>query len=125
MLADVVSRFAGRAAIVENGKSISYAQLQQLSRQAARALMSLGVQAGDRVALWAPNLSEWIVAACGVHAAGGVLVPLNTRMKGAEAADILERSRARVVRGRLSEQLLPGSAERPASCHAAAGGGTR
>lgn len=97
MLADVASRYAQRPAIVENGKSISYAQLQQLSRQAARALMSLGVQAGDRVALWAPNLSEWIVAACGVHAAGGVLVPLNTRMKGAEAADILDRSRARVL----------------------------
>lgn len=97
MLAHVVSRFASRAAIVENGQSISYEQLQQLSRQAARALMTVGVQAGDRVALWAPNLSEWIVAACGVHAAGGVLVPLNTRMKGAEAADILERSRAKVL----------------------------
>lgn len=97
MLAHVVSRFASRAAIVENGQSISYEQLQQLSRHAARALMTVGVQAGDRVALWAPNLSEWIVAACGVHAAGGVLVPLNTRMKGAEAADILERSRAKVL----------------------------
>lgn len=97
MLAHVVSRFASRAAIVENGQSISYEQLQQLSRQAARALMTVGVQAGDRIALWAPNLSEWIVAACGVHAAGGVLVPLNTRMKGAEAADILERSRAKVL----------------------------
>ena len=97
MLADVVSRFASRAAIVENGQSISYEQLQQLSRQAARALMTLDVQAGDRVALWAPNVSEWIVAACGVHAAGGVLVPLNTRMKGGEAADILDRSRARVL----------------------------
>ncbi|MDR0212943.1 MAG: FadD3 family acyl-CoA ligase [Comamonas sp.] len=97
MLADVASRFAERAAIVENGNSISYQQLQRLSRQVARALMTLGLQAGDRVALWAPNLSEWIVAACGVHAAGGVLVPLNTRMKGAEAADILERSRAKVL----------------------------
>ena len=97
MLGDVASRFAERAAIVENGKSISYQQLQQLSRQAARALMALGVQAGDRVALWAPNVSEWIVAACGVHAAGGVLVPLNTRMKGGEAADILERSRTKVL----------------------------
>ena len=97
MLADVVSRFASRAAIVENGQSISYEQLQQLSREAARALMTLGVQAGDRVALWAPNVSEWIVAACGVHAAGGVLVPLNTRMKGGEAADILGRSRAKVL----------------------------
>ena len=97
MLGDVASRFAERAAIVENGKSISYQQLQQLSRQAARAFMALGVQAGDRVALWAPNVSEWIVAACGVHAAGGVLVPLNTRMKGGEAADILERSRTKVL----------------------------
>lgn len=97
MLADVVSRFASRAVIVENGQSISYEQLQQLSRQAARALMTLGVQAGDRVALWAPNASEWIIAACGVHAAGGVLVPLNTRMKGAEAADILERSGTKVL----------------------------
>lgn len=97
MLADVAGRFAERAAIVENGNSISYQQLQQFSRQVARALMTLGVEAGDRVALWAPNLSEWIVAACGVHAAGAVLVPLNTRMKGAEAADILERSRAKVL----------------------------
>lgn len=97
MLANAASRFADRAAIVDNGKTISYRQLHQLGRQAARALMALGVQAGDRVALWAPNLGEWIVAACGVHAAGGVLVPLNTRMKGAEAADILERSGAKVL----------------------------
>ncbi|CAM4227672.1 3-[(3aS,4S,7aS)-7a-methyl-1,5-dioxo-octahydro-1H-inden-4-yl]propanoyl:CoA ligase [Comamonas aquatilis] len=97
MLAEAVSRYAERDAIVENGRSISYAQLQQQGRQAARALMALGVQAGDRVAIWAPNLSEWIVAACGVHASGAVMVPLNTRMKGAEAADILERSGAKVL----------------------------
>ncbi|WP_417285315.1 FadD3 family acyl-CoA ligase [Comamonas sp.] len=97
MLADVARRFASRAAVMENGRTITYQELQALSRQAARAFMSLGVQSGDRVALWAPNLSEWIIAACGVHAAGGVLVPLNTRMKGAEAADILERSRAKVL----------------------------
>ena len=97
MLADVARRFASRAAVMESGRTITYQELQALSRQAARAFMSLGVQSGDRVALWAPNLSEWIIAACGVHAAGGVLVPLNTRMKGAEAADILERSRAKVL----------------------------
>lgn len=97
MLTQACRRFADRAAIVENGRSISYQQLRDLSRQAARALMALGVERGDRVSLWAPNLSEWIVAACGVHATGAVLVPLNTRMKGAEAADILERSRAKVL----------------------------
>jgi acyl-CoA synthetase (AMP-forming)/AMP-acid ligase II len=49
------------------------------------------------VAVWAPNLSEWILAACGTHAAGAILVPLNTRMKGAEAADILGRSGTRLL----------------------------
>ncbi|MGE8318656.1 MAG: FadD3 family acyl-CoA ligase [Comamonas sp.] len=97
VLAAAARRFADRAAVVENGQVISYRQLQQLSRLAARALMALGVQAGDRVAVWAPNQSEWIIAACGVHAAGAVLVPLNTRMKGAEVADILGRSRTRVL----------------------------
>ncbi|HNG78943.1 MAG TPA: FadD3 family acyl-CoA ligase, partial [Burkholderiaceae bacterium] len=84
-------------AIVDGDVTLSYGGLHAASRQVARALMALGIAAGDRVALWAPNLHEWIVAACGVHAAGAVLLPLNTRMKGAEAADILQRSRARLL----------------------------
>ena len=40
---------------------------------------------------------EWIPAALGIHLAGGVLVPLNTRYKGVEAAYILGRSGARVL----------------------------
>ncbi|WP_404302789.1 FadD3 family acyl-CoA ligase [Alicycliphilus denitrificans] len=86
-----------RPAIVDGDTTLSYAQLLQGSEQVARSLIALGVAADDRVALWAPNLHEWITAACGVHAAGCILVPLNTRMKGMEAADILERSRARVL----------------------------
>ncbi|MGT2490147.1 AMP-binding protein [Cupriavidus basilensis] len=47
------------------------------------ALMALGVAPGERVAVWAPNLHEWIVAALsGIQMAGGVLVPLNTRLMG-------------------------------------------
>ena len=41
--------------------------------------------------------SEWIVAALGVTTAGGVLVPINTRFKGAEAAYVLARSGARAL----------------------------
>jgi acyl-CoA synthetase (AMP-forming)/AMP-acid ligase II len=86
-----------RPAIVDGAETISYADLAQRSQQVARALLALGVEAGDRVAIWAPNLHEWILAACGIHAAGAVLVPINTRMKGAEAADVLERSGTRVL----------------------------
>lgn len=81
-----------RAAIVEGPVTITYAQLVSHSEVVARSLIAHGVAAGDRVAIWAPNLREWILAACGIHAAGAILVPLNTRMKGAEAADVLERS---------------------------------
>jgi acyl-CoA synthetase (AMP-forming)/AMP-acid ligase II len=55
------------------------------------------VQPGERVALWAPNLVGWAVTALGVHHAGAVLVPVNTRFKGAEAAFVLRRSRARLL----------------------------
>ena len=54
--------------------------------------MAAGLEPGDRAAIWAPNIAEWIVAALGLHSAGGVLVPLNTRFKGHEAADIVDRA---------------------------------
>ena len=59
--------------------------------------MASGVEPGDRVAIWAFNSAEWIVAVLGVFEAGAVLVPINTRFKGAEAATSCVRSRARVL----------------------------
>lgn len=100
-LPEVVSaaarRWPDRDAIVEGELRLDYTQLAAGTERVARALIALGVAAGDRVAIWAPNIHEWILAACGAHAAGAVLVPVSTRMKGAEAADILARSGARVL----------------------------
>ena len=56
--------------------------------------MASGVAPGERVAVWAPNSAEWMLAALGALRAGAVLVPLNTRFKGAEAAYILRASGA-------------------------------
>ena len=47
--------------------------------------------------MWAHNSSEWVVAFLGLSQAGAVLVPVNTRFKGGEAADLLTRSRARAL----------------------------
>ncbi|AZD86953.1 Long-chain-fatty-acid--CoA ligase [Pseudomonas chlororaphis subsp. aureofaciens] len=77
---------------IEDAGSISYLHLDRLRQQAARALLALGVKAGDRVAIWAPNTWEWIVAAGALHSVGAALVPLNTRMKGNEASYILRQS---------------------------------
>ncbi|KYC28964.1 putative fatty-acid--CoA ligase [Sterolibacterium denitrificans] len=86
-----------RIAIREAGVELSFAGLDALRLQAARALMSAGIQAGDRVAVWAPNCHEWVAAALGIHSVGAILIPINTRMKGVEAADILEQSGARLL----------------------------
>jgi acyl-CoA synthetase (AMP-forming)/AMP-acid ligase II len=49
------------------------------------------------VSIWAPNIAEWVVAALGALSVGAVLVPLNTRFKGPEAAYILGKSGARAL----------------------------
>ncbi|MEL4181136.1 FadD3 family acyl-CoA ligase [Roseateles sp. PN1] len=97
LIRQAAARFPQRPAIVDESISISYEELLRRSEQVARALITSGIGPGDRVAVWAPNLHEWILAACGSHAAGAVLVPLNTRMKGDEAADILSRSGAKLL----------------------------
>ena len=64
---------------------------------------------GDRVAIWAPNSWEWIVAALGALGAGAWLVPVNTRFKGDEAAYVLERADAAAlftVRGFLDTDYV-------------------
>lgn len=94
---DAAASHPDKLAIVDGDARLSYAQLSDAATRIARALIALGIDAGDRVGIWAPNIHEWILAACGLHAAGAVLVPVNTRMKGPEAADMLARSGTRVL----------------------------
>ncbi|MER6712453.1 FadD3 family acyl-CoA ligase [Streptomyces sp. NPDC000877] len=90
-------RYADAEAVVEGRTRITYAELGARVDRAAAACLANGLERGDRVAIWAPNTLDWIVAALGAVSAGGVLVPLNTRFKGAEAADVLRRSGARLL----------------------------
>ncbi|MEV7717220.1 FadD3 family acyl-CoA ligase, partial [Streptomyces sp. NPDC088184] len=90
-------RYGDREAVVEGRTRVSYAELGDRVERAAAACMASGVEPGDRVAVWAPNTLDWIVSALGAVTAGAVLVPLNTRFKGSEAAYILQRSRAKLL----------------------------
>jgi acyl-CoA synthetase (AMP-forming)/AMP-acid ligase II len=96
-LARAADRFAHGEALVDGDLRLSFAQLAAAVDEASRALIASGVQPGERVAIWAPNTAEWAIAALAVHRAGVVLVPLNTRFKGHEAAYILERANARLL----------------------------
>jgi acyl-CoA synthetase (AMP-forming)/AMP-acid ligase II len=97
LVADSCARYAGVEALVEGDVRLTYAELEGEVRRAARALIAAGVENGDRVALWAPNCWEWVVAALGTHLVGGVVVPVNTRFKGTEAAHVLGRSGAKLL----------------------------
>ena len=90
-------RFGAAAAILEAGETWSYQQLWNKVRQAASALLRAGITRGDRIAIWAPNRKEWIVAAIASQLAGAAVVPLNTRLKGGETGDILRRTSAKML----------------------------
>jgi acyl-CoA synthetase (AMP-forming)/AMP-acid ligase II len=94
---EAVARGGGREAIVDGDLRWTWAEVGEQVEWAAASYLAAGIEPGDRVAIWAPNCAEWVVALLGLQSAGAMLVPLNTRYKGAEAADILARSRARVL----------------------------
>ena len=94
---EAADRFGDHEAFVDGDIRWSFTGYRDQIHRAARALMARGIQPGDRVAVWAPNIAEWAVAALGAHCVGGVLVPINTRFKGREAGDLLDRTSARLL----------------------------
>ena len=97
LVEDAAARFGGAEALVDGDVRMSFAELRDRIGQMAAALRAWGLASGDRVGVWGPNWWEWAIAALGVHAAGGVVVPVNTRFKGDETAFVLDRSGARLL----------------------------
>lgn len=90
-------RFGDAIAVIDGDARLTFNDLAEAAADAGRAFVAAGVEPGDRVAIWSPNVWEWIVALLGLQSAGAVVVPINTRYKGAEAAFILQASRARLL----------------------------
>lgn len=97
MVLSAADRFGDAEAVVDGPLRLSFTELVDRIRCAAGAFADLGIDKGERVAIWAPNSAEWIIAAFGLLTAGGVLVPVNTRFKTEEAADVIGRSGAKAV----------------------------
>ena len=97
MVLSAADRFGDAEAVVDGPLRLTFTELVERIRCAAGAFAELGVGKGERVALWAPNSAEWIIAAFGLLTAGGVLVPVNTRFKTEEAADIIARAGVQAV----------------------------
>jgi acyl-CoA synthetase (AMP-forming)/AMP-acid ligase II len=80
--------------VVDGDTRLTYAELPEAVDLYARAFVAARVDRGERVAIWAPNSAAWMLAALGALRAGAVVVPMNTRFKGGEAAYIVRASGA-------------------------------
>jgi acyl-CoA synthetase (AMP-forming)/AMP-acid ligase II len=97
LIARSAERFGDRPAVIDGETKLTFLELADLVRRAQRALLAIGVDSGDRVAVWAPNTFHWIVAATAAQSCGASLVPVNTRFTGAEALAILARTKTKVL----------------------------
>jgi acyl-CoA synthetase (AMP-forming)/AMP-acid ligase II len=97
VLRAAAERFGDRPAFVAGERRLSFRGLLDAVRDVARGYVAHGLEPHDRVCLWAPNSLDWVVAALAVSYAGGTLVPVNSRYTGHEAADIVDRTKARIV----------------------------
>lgn len=77
----------------ELGRRWTYAELLQDSERLARALLSR-YQPGDRIAIWAPNIPEWVLLEFAAGLAGLVLVTANPAYRPRELKYVLEQSRS-------------------------------
>lgn len=93
--ADAVA--GGRAAVICGEEALTWAQVQARVERIAGALGGLGLARGDRVAMLGGNSIAYFEFYFAVLAAGGIAVPVNTRLAPAEIADLLHDSRARIL----------------------------
>lgn len=84
-------------ALRQGGRHVSYAELDALVSAVAAAFVARGVEAGDRVAVYAPKSIEAVAAMFAAARTGAVLVPVNPVLKSAQVAHILSDSGARLL----------------------------
>ncbi len=102
-------RYRDKVALWFDDVKVTYSELDRRVNQASRALQSLGIGKGDRVALLLMNSIEYVELYFACARTGAVAVPVNLRLAPAEMAYVLGHSESRVLIG--DGQLLQGALE--------------
>lgn len=94
-----VARFPEREALVvrHQGLRLTWAQLAAEVERHARALMAIGLEAGDRLGIWAPNCAEWTITQFASAKVGAILVNINPAYRSSELEYALKQSGCRWV----------------------------
>jgi long-chain acyl-CoA synthetase len=91
--------FGDQTALIIDGRSFSFRELDELSDTLAASLARMGIRAGDRVTLYAPNSWEWIVSYYGALKTGAVINPVNVMLTPPEVAYVTKDCRASALIG--------------------------
>src|SRR5437773_7620520 len=87
-------RWGAREAVYFKGRRWSFGELSAAVDRLARGLMHLGIEPGEKVALWMVNRPEFLETMFAVLKIGAVLVPINTRFRADDLAYVLGQSDA-------------------------------
>ncbi len=96
-LRDCATRFGGRDLLVFREQRISAQGLAEEVEHLALGLLALGINKGDTVAVWLPNLPETCVAELAIARIGAVMMAINTRYKATELEYVLRQSDGRAL----------------------------
>lgn len=112
LIANAAKARPDAAALTYGKASLSYGLLQQAVSRFASGLLALGLQRGERVAIYLEKRFETVIASFGAPAAGGVFVPLNPLLKAEQVGYILRDCNVRVLvtspeRLALLQETLP------------------
>lgn len=118
---EAARRWGDAEALAFEGRRWSFRQIADDVDRAAKALLALGVQPGERVSLWLPNRPEWVHLMFALARVGAVQIPVNTRLRSHELGYVLgqsgtgtlitsERSGPADLIG-VVQQVLPGLAD--------------
>jgi long-chain acyl-CoA synthetase len=93
-LENSAERFADKIALICDGQRLTYAQIEEQANQVANALLALGVQRGDRVAIWLPNSVETVIAIFAILKASAIFTVINPTTKPGKLAYVLNNCAA-------------------------------
>ena len=106
------ARIPDRTAVIacDSGESLTYLELNARANSMANALLSMGIVKGDRVAIYLPNIPQFLIAMLGIMKAGAVYVPFNIMNKQQEIEYVANNCGARILiaaTGPATDNVLP------------------
>ncbi len=97
LLEEKAKEYPDKEAIIFKDRRITYKELNEQAERLANFLMKKGVGRGDKVAIWLPNLPEWVVAWFAVPKIGAVVVPTDPWYKSGEIKYMFDDSDTKAV----------------------------